>query len=61
MLYKLDRFSMHYGIEARSPFLDHKLAELAFSIPDEVNLHSGKGKMVLKKILEQDFGRIVCP
>ena len=55
MLYKLDRFSMYYGIEARSPFLDHKLAEMAFTIPDCANIENGIAKMVPKKILSQDF------
>lgn len=55
MLYKLDRFSMFYGIEARSPFLDHKLVEMAYSIPDEVNLANDIPKSVLKDILSQDF------
>lgn len=55
MLYKLDRFSMFYGIEARSPFLDHKLAEMAYTIPDEVNMSKGIPKAVLKDILSQDF------
>jgi len=55
MLYKLDRFSMFYGIEARSPFLDHKLAEMAYTIPDDVNMLNGVPKSVLKDLLSQDF------
>ncbi len=57
MLYKLDRFSMYYGVEARSPFLDHKLVEKAFSIPNTFNINNGETKVVLKKILEQDFNK----
>lgn len=55
MLYKLDRISMFYGVEARSPFLDHKLAELAYTIPDNVNISNGVTKAVLKHILSEDF------
>lgn len=55
MLYKLDRFSMRYGVEARSPLLDHQLAELAFSIPSECNISQGTTKAILKKILSPDF------
>lgn len=55
MLYKLDRFSMFYSVEARSPFLDHKLAEMAYSIPDEVNISNNVTKSVLKDLLSQDF------
>ncbi|MBL7048848.1 MAG: asparagine synthase (glutamine-hydrolyzing) [Nitrospira sp.] len=56
-LYKLDRFSMFYGIEARSPLLDHKLAEHAFTVPDKINIQGGKTKIILKKILEKDFSQ----
>lgn len=55
MLYKLDRFSMHYSVEARSPFLDHKLVEYAFSIPENFNFYKSELKILLKKILEKDF------
>lgn len=55
MLYKVDRVSMHYGVEARCPFLDHHLAELAFSIPASYNVTQRTGKAILKKILEKDF------
>lgn len=55
MLYKVDRFSMRYGVEARTPFLDHNLAELAFSIPASYNVTKKSSKAILKKILEQDF------
>jgi len=55
MLYKLDRFSMFYGVEARSPFLDHRLAELAYRLPDNVTINNGVAKAVLKKILSEDF------
>lgn len=55
MLYKLDRFSMAYSVEARSPFLDHQLVEMAFSIPDRFNVDKSGGKVLLKKILGKDF------
>ena len=55
MLYKLDRFSMHYGVEARSPFLDHKLVEMAFTIPTKFNFDKNETKQILKKILAKDF------
>lgn len=35
-LHMTDRFSMAHSIEARTPFLDHKLVELLMSIPSEV-------------------------
>jgi len=55
MLYKLDRFSMNFGIEARSPFLDHLLIETAFKIPSKMNVGIMKMKEILKSILLKDF------
>jgi asparagine synthase (glutamine-hydrolysing) len=55
MLYKVDRFSMAYSVEARAPLLDHVLAEFAFTIPDRVNIRGKVTKAVLKDILAEDF------
>ena len=47
-LKRLDNMTMASGVEAREPFLDHELVELAASIPPELKLaHGGKG--VLKQ------------
>jgi len=40
---------MAWGLEARVPFLDHELVELAASMPPEMKLRDN-GKYVLKKI-----------
>ncbi len=50
-LMKTDRMTMARSIEARVPFLDHRLVELAFRMPSSYKLHSGKTKYVLKKAL----------
>lgn len=55
MLYKLDRISMFFSIEARSPLLDHKLIEKAFTIPSNYMIDSNKTKKILKKILKENF------
>jgi asparagine synthetase B (glutamine-hydrolysing) len=39
--------TMAWGLEARTPFLDHELAELAAACPPELKLADG-GKGVLK-------------
>ena len=46
---RVDNMTMAWGLEARVPFLDHQLVELAAACPPELKLkHQGKG--VLKKI-----------
>jgi asparagine synthase (glutamine-hydrolysing) len=47
--------TMAWGLEARVPFLDHELVELAAIIPPEFKL-AGDGKGVLK-----DAARLVVP
>ena len=52
---RVDNMTMAWGLEARVPFLDHELVELAARIPPEHKLkHGGKG--VLK-----DVARMVIP
>jgi asparagine synthase (glutamine-hydrolysing) len=46
---RVDNMTMAWGLEARVPFLDHKLVELAARCPPELKmLHEGKG--ILKEI-----------
>jgi len=47
LLMKLDKMFMAWGIEARSPFLDKKLCDFVFSLPQEIR---GKNKTLLKNI-----------
>ncbi|BCO33168.1 asparagine synthetase B [Thiohalobacter sp. COW1] len=46
---RVDNMTMAWGLEARVPFLDHRLVELAARMPPEYKLGSG-GKQVLKSI-----------
>jgi len=46
---RVDNMTMAWGLEARVPFLDHELVELAAQMPSAMKLGSG-GKHVLKKI-----------
>jgi asparagine synthase (glutamine-hydrolysing) len=52
---RVDNMTMAWGLEARTPFLDHELVELAAACPPELKLASG-GKGVLK-----DAARSVLP
>ncbi len=46
---RVDNMTMAWGLEARVPFLDHELVELAAQMPPEIKMKSG-GKHVLKSI-----------
>lgn len=48
ILTKVDRASMASSIEARAPFLDHKVVELAFSLPSSYHRYGLSGKRMLK-------------
>jgi asparagine synthase (glutamine-hydrolysing) len=47
-----DRLSMAFSIESRVPFLDHRLVELAFALPDAAKHHAGWSKYGLRRALE---------
>ena len=52
MLVKVDRMTMANALEARVPFLDHELVELAATIPSSVKFRGRRQKYLLKKALE---------
>jgi asparagine synthase (glutamine-hydrolysing) len=45
---RVDNMTMAWGLEARVPFLDHELVELAARIPAELKVRDG-GKYILKE------------
>ena len=49
LLVKADKMTMAHAIELRVPFLDHKLMEHAWSLPDHLKIHNGVGKALLRK------------
>jgi asparagine synthase (glutamine-hydrolysing) len=49
LLIKADRSSMAVSLEARAPFLDHKLVELAARMPSNLKLRGGVTKHILKE------------
>lgn len=52
ILTKVDRASMAVSLEVRAPFLDHRLMELAGSMPSRFKLQGANGKHILKKTME---------
>lgn len=49
ILVKVDRATMAHGLEARAPFLDHRLAEFAAALPPSVKMAGMARKRVLKE------------
>ena len=55
LLTKVDRASMAVSLEAREPFLDHKLAALAIALPLEWKLRGGQNKYILRRLLDRHY------
>ena len=53
LLTKLDRCLMSHGLEGRTPFLDREVAKVAFALPDELKIHKGTGKWLLRQWLQR--------
>lgn len=51
LLHCEDRNSMAHGIEARVPFLDHRLVEFALGLADELKVSDGITKRVLREAM----------
>lgn len=50
LLKMADNMSMASSIENRSPFLDYRLVQYAFSLPDKYKINDGITKYIIKKI-----------
>ncbi len=46
-----DRVSMAWGVESRLPFLDYRLVEFAFRLPDDLKLRDGYTKFILRRAM----------
>ena len=50
ILVKVDRMSMACSLEARVPYLDHELVEMAFDVPEELKVSGRQTKVLLKRV-----------
>ncbi|MBI4466270.1 MAG: asparagine synthase (glutamine-hydrolyzing) [Acidobacteria bacterium] len=50
-LHRVDRMTMAWGLEARVPYLDHRLVEYANSLPDGLKMRRFERKYLLRRAL----------
>ena len=53
LLMRVDKVTMGSSLEARVPYLDHRLVELALAMPASVKYRDGVTKWVLKRVAER--------
>ncbi|HRU07088.1 MAG TPA: asparagine synthase (glutamine-hydrolyzing), partial [Candidatus Brocadiia bacterium] len=52
-LLRVDRASMAHSLEVRVPYLDHRIVEFAFSLPERLCETGGGAKPLLRRLLER--------
>jgi asparagine synthase (glutamine-hydrolysing) len=53
LLYKMDTASMANSLEVRNPYLDYRLMEYSFNLPQEFKIKDGVPKYLMKKLLQR--------
>lgn len=49
LLRNYDRYSMHAGVEVRMPFLDYRIIEFAFTLPNDYKVRNGFSKAIVRE------------
>ncbi|MEK7555452.1 MAG: asparagine synthase (glutamine-hydrolyzing) [Patescibacteria group bacterium] len=52
LLARVDKMTMAHSVEARVPYLDYRLVELALNIPEKLKFKNNETKYILKKAVE---------
>ena len=60
LLMKVDMAAMGHSLEARPPYLDHRVVEFAFRVPAEQKIRRFKGKHLLRKVAARVLPGDVC-
>ena len=57
ILVKVDRAAMAVSLETRAPFLDRDVMEFAWRLPMDMKLRDGRGKWILRQLLDRHVPR----
>ena len=59
ILTKVDRATMAASLEGRAPFMDHRLVEFAWTLPDHLRVRAGEGKWLLRRVVDRSVPRVL--
>lgn len=59
ILVKVDRAAMGVSLETRVPFLDHRVVEFAWQLPQHLKMRNGVGKYALREVLYRQVPKVL--